>query len=139
MFSWLSANTFAVVFCAVLLGGMVAFTFFVIPVLRRALKRQLVRDLLQRLFPAYYHYCTGFAVAAGIACALTPYRREAIALAILGATFVFARTHLLRAIRALQPDTNQEPDLRFRLVHGFSMLLNLAQIVIAAILLVRIS
>ncbi len=140
MFEWLTAKTVAVVFAGILLGGMIAFTFLIVPMLRRVLKRELARNVLRRLFPAYYHYNTALAIAAGIAAALTEFRQEAVALAILGATFVFARTHLLRAIRTLQPadDSDHAPDVRFKIVHGLSLLLNLAQMIATAVLMVRL-
>ena len=141
MFDWFSIKAIAVLFCSLLFGGMISITFFIIPFLRRRLKREVARDLLSRLFPAYYFYNTGLSIAAGMATALTGNRHEAVALAILGATFIFARTHLLKAIRAFQPAVGSDEPVstRFKLIHGFSILLNLAQIAVSGYLLARLA
>ncbi len=140
MFEWFSAKTIAVLVCGILLGGMLFFSFLLVPLLRRHLARPAARDLLRQLFPLYYHYNTALAIVAGIATALSSFAQEAVALAILGASFVFARIHLLRAIGALQP-TNADrnpPDIQFRLLHGVLMALNLGQMAAAAVVLVRL-
>lgn len=140
MFEWLSAKTIAVLVCGILLGGMLFFSFVLVPVLRRRLARPVSRELLRQLFPLYYHYNTALAIIAGTAAALASFAQEAVAMAILGASFVFARIHLLRAIGALQPTDadHKAPDIQFRLLHGVLMALNLGQMAAAAVVLVRL-
>jgi hypothetical protein len=140
MFEWLSAKTIAVLLCGILLGGMLFFSFLLVPLLRHHLARPAARDLLRQLFPLYYHYNTALSIVAGIATALSSFAQEAVALAILGASFVFARVHLLRAIGALQPANSDPnpPGIQFRLLHGVLMVLNLGQMAAAAVVLVRL-
>lgn len=119
---------------------MLFFTLVLVPLLNHHLRRNLARDLLTKLFPVYYHYNTGLAITAGIAAALSGLAQEAMAMAILGASFVFARTHLFRAIRALQPTDENigHADLHYRLLHGVSTGLNFAQMAAAVWVLIHL-
>ncbi len=140
MLEWLSAKTIAVLVCGILLGGMLFFSLLLIPLLKRYLGGPAARDLQRRLSVPYYHYNTALAIAAGIATALSGLAQDAMALAILGASFVFTRTHLLRAIGALQPSDNDRGavKLQFHLLQGASMTLNLGQMAATAVVFVRL-
>jgi len=140
MFEWLSAKTIAVLVCGILLGGMLFFSLLLVPLLKRHLGGPVASDLQRQLSAPYYHYNTALAIAAGIATALSGLAQDAVALAILGASFVFTRTHLLRAIRALQPsdDDDGATNLRFRALQGASGALNLGQMAATAVVLVRL-
>ena len=124
---------------ALLLGSMVFFSFIVLPKLRKALDPEIARTLITRLFVVYYAYCASLAMVAGVAIAFGARPFDAGAMAITGACFIFARTHLLPAIRRAQKrrEINPRDQRAFRALHLISVLLNLAQIVVVAWVVIR--
>ncbi|MEM8789456.1 MAG: DUF4149 domain-containing protein [Pseudomonadota bacterium] len=124
----------ALIFTAILLGGMVFYSFGFAPVLIAQMPLDRARPLLRGTFPYYYLAVIGVAgVAAALAVAVAPG-----AAAILGAialSTVYARQVLMAQINAA---TDRGDTAGFKRLHGASVALQLVQIGLAgwALLLV---
>ena len=123
---------------ALLLGAMVFFAAVVAPSVFRALEPRHAGAFLRRLFPVYYVFGAGMAAAAVIA--LLPVAWEAaLVMAVVASGFVFSRQTLLPRINAerdaaLAGDTSAE--VPFARLHRLSVAINLAQMVLVALVLV---
>lgn len=123
---------------ALLLGGMVFLAFVVAPTVFRALDAEAAGAFLRRLFPLY---CVWSAGMAGVsAFALVPVAWEAAGvMAIVALGFVFSRQALVPRINAYRDaaragDTSAH--VHFARLHRLSMAINLAQMLLVALVLV---
>ncbi|TQF81116.1 DUF4149 domain-containing protein [Elioraea sp. Yellowstone] len=123
---------------ALLLGGMAFFAFVVAPAVFRALGAEAAGAFLRRLFPVYYVWCAGMAATAAVA--LVPLAWEAAGvMAIVAAGFVFARQALMPRINAYRDAAragDASAQARFVGLHRLSVAINLAQMLLAALVLV---
>lgn len=123
---------------ALLLGGMVFFAVVVAPTVFRALEPQSAGTFLRRLFPVYYVW--GATLAGAGAFALVPVSWEAaVVMAVVAAAFVFSRHALMPRINAYR-DAEFAGDASahapFARLHRLSMAINLAQMLLVALVLV---
>lgn len=123
---------------ALLFGGMVFFAVVVAPQVFRALEPTAAGTFLRRLFPVYYVWGAGLAGAGALA--FLPILWEAsLILAVVCLGFVFAREALMPRINAWR-DRELAGDASahrpFARLHGLSVALNLAQMVLVAVVLV---
>lgn len=123
---------------ALLFGGMVFFAFIVAPNVFRALGPQHAGAFLRRLFPVYYVFGAGMAGAAAIA--LVPVAWEAaLVMAVVASGFVFSRQGLMPRINAYRDaELAGEASAKqpFARLHRLSVVINLAQMVLVALVLV---
>lgn len=124
--------------CGLLVGALLAITFFVAPLLHRYLKKEIAAALTLRLFPVTQIYYTVLALMTGVFLGIDGYARMALASAILAASFVFCRTHLLRAIRAMYPGVGESAGFRFRLLRSAAVLIVCLQSVTAVWILLAL-
>jgi hypothetical protein len=116
---------------ALLFGGMVFFAFIVAPNVFRALEARHAGAFLRRLFPVFYVFSAGMAAAAAIA--LAPLAWEAaLVMALVASGFVFSRQGLMDAELAGDASARQP----FARLHRLSVVINLAQMVLVALVLV---
>lgn len=126
---------------ALLLGGMVMFAAVVAPLVFRVLEPVPAGRFLRQFFPLYYLY--GAALAGAAAFAFVPLAWEAaIVMAVVASGFVFARQGLMpriNAYRDLELAGDHSAKKPFARLHGLSMVVNLAQMLLTAAVLVGFS
>jgi Domain of unknown function (DUF4149) len=123
----------ALLLSSLLFGGMVLFSFgFAVFVLKH-LPTDVARSLIRKAFPIYYLLVAGVAVLAGLA-ALPSDPVSAAILLTIAVTTIAARQGLMLSINAA---TDRGDRRAFAMLHGLSVLLQIGQIVAAAIVLVR--
>jgi len=126
---------------ALLLGGMVMFAAVVAPMVFRALEPAPAGRFLRQFFPLYYVY--GAALAGAAAFAFVPLAWEAaVVMAVVALGFVFARQGLMPRINAYR-DAELAGDRGakkpFARLHGLSVVVNLAQMLLTAAVLIGFS
>ncbi|SDE36389.1 DUF4149 domain-containing protein [Belnapia rosea] len=124
---------------ALLLGGMVFFAAVVAPLVFTRLPADQAGRFIRQLFPVYYLWL--IATAGLAALALAPARpADALAMALVAALTLWLRQGLMPRINRLS-DAAQAGDAaarpRFDRAHRLSVLLNLAQMLVAAAVLLR--
>jgi hypothetical protein len=135
----MSMGLIALVLVAFVFGAMVFFAAVVTPVLFRRLSREAAGEALRRLFPAYYMTlgCAAAAAAVVYAVDASPASFNAMLLAAVAAGFFLARFVLLPRIDAARPAPG-EASPHFSRLHRFSVVLNLAQLLVMLYVLVTL-
>ncbi len=134
--SWL-----LIVSAAALFGGMLMFSLLVAPRVHARLPRDVASDFLRGLFPWYYGYCGGLSVV----LAASAWWTDALWVLILSlpvmAGFAFAGAYLLPALNRASEQRDADPLTadRFQRLHRMSMLVNLAQMLLLVVILVRVA
>lgn len=124
----------ALILTAMLLGGMSLFAFgFAIFVLRY-LPTDLARPLIRKAFPPYYLLVIVVSALAGLAAFPTDRLSAMLLAAICGAT-VIARQIVMPAVNGA---TDRGDRRGFKILHGVSVLIQIAQIIATAIVLLRL-
>ena len=139
MVAFLNFHTVAAFLTALLLGGMVLFAFLVTPTAFRSLGRDVAAPFISALFRIYYPYMALLSFAAAL---LLFYRIEAGVLAAVGAGFLFANWILRPAIERNRQGhrAGEVPaSRRFRRLHAASVLVNLAQMLVVAVIFFRLA
>ena len=136
---WLSSDTAGIFLVALLLGGMAFYSFVMTPLVFAKMERGAAADFLRESFAAYYRVMGVLSVVAAIAL----WRHaEGVVMAAVAVGFVFLITILLPAINRAR-DARDAGDAamtrRFGLWHRFSVIINFAQIVAAAAVMIRLS
>ena len=129
----------ALLAAAMLLGGMGFFAAVLAPLIFTALPSDAAGPFVRRVFPAYYLWVIG-AAAVG-ALALLPLRLpDAVGLGLVAASTVWLRQGLMPRINALS-DRAQAGDAAakagFARAHQLSVLVNVAQMLVALVVLLR--
>jgi Domain of unknown function (DUF4149) len=118
---------------ALLFGGMLLFSAGFAPFLFRYLPAESARMLIRKAFPPFYVFVI---VLSGVAMALS-WRSDLLS----AAWMAFMMLTAVAARQLLMPAINRATDLgnrkQFLWLHGFSVLLTLGHIVLAAMVLVR--
>ena len=126
-------HTASLLVVSLLFGGMLLFSAGFAAFLFRYLPPQDARMLIRKAFPPFYLFVI---VSSGLAMALS-WRLDSFSAAWMA--FVMLTTVAARQL--LMPAINRATDLgyrkRFLWLHGFSVLLTLGHIVLAAVVLVR--
>ncbi len=126
-------HTASLLVVSLLFGGMFLFSAGFAAFLFRYLPPQDARMLIRKVFPPFYLFVI---VSSGLAMALS-WRSDSFSAAWMA--FVMLTTVAARQL--LMPAINRATDLgyrkRFLWLHGFSVLLTLGHIVLAAVVLVR--
>ncbi len=125
----------ALLVAALLFGGMVLYSFGFAAFLLSALPAADAGPLLRKAFPHFYLFVL---VTAGVAALLASAQEDvsALLLAVIAVTTLPARQVLMPAINDA---TDSGATGRFKILHGFSVLVTLAHIALAAIALVRLA
>ena len=126
-------DTASLLVVSLLFGGMLLFSAGFAAFLFRHLPPQDARMLIRKAFPPFYLFVI---VSSGLAMVLS-WRSDSFSAAWMA--FVMLTTVAARQL--LMPAINRATDLgyrkRFLWLHGFSVLLTLGHIVLAAVVLVR--
>jgi ABC-type transport system involved in multi-copper enzyme maturation permease subunit len=126
-------RTASLLVVALLFGGMFLFSAGFAAFLFRYLPPEDARMLIRKAFPSFYLFVI---VSSGVAMALS-WRSDSFSaawMALVMLTAIFARQLLMPAINSATDLGNKK---RFLWLHGFSVLLTLAHIVLAAVVLVQ--
>ncbi|MBX9614934.1 MAG: DUF4149 domain-containing protein [Caulobacteraceae bacterium] len=128
-------TTAALLTTALLFGGMVLYSFGFAAFLFTALPAETAGPTIRRAFPHFYLFVLA---TAALAAALSwPVDRSlSFALAAIGLTVIPTRQLLMPAINRA---TDTGSKARFKWLHGLSVLITLAHIVIAAWVLSRLA
>jgi hypothetical protein len=123
----------ALLLTAILLGGMSLFAFgFAIFALRN-LPTDVARSLIRKAFPPYYLLVIVISALTGMAALPNDRLSATLLAAICGAT-VIARQVVMPAVNAA---TDRGDRGSFGILHGVSVLIQIAQIIATAIVLLR--
>ncbi len=125
----------ALLLTAWLFGGMLLFAAGFAAFLFKALPMDQARALIRKAFPPFYLFVLATSAVAAALCVPLD-RPSALALALIALTTVPARQLLMPAINAA---TDRGERQRFAMLHGLSVLLTLAHIVVAAGVVVRMA
>lgn len=125
-----------------LVGGMLFFALAVAPTVFRALPAEHAGTFLRAMFPRYYFWGLVTAVLATL-LALFAQADGAVSVAcgIVAVMFVYARQQLMPAInraRDARLGGDENAAGRFRRLHGLSVLVNLAQLLLLIAATVRL-
>ena len=124
----------ALLLTAFLFGGMMLYSFGFAAFLFSNLPAPEAGAILRKAFPVFYLWCIAVAVvAAGVLFFLDS--TSALLMAVVAITTVPARQNLMPAINAA---TDAGDKNRFKVLHGASVLLGLAQIAAVAHVLTRL-
>ncbi|WP_198375078.1 DUF4149 domain-containing protein [Neoroseomonas rubea] len=129
----------ALVCIAMLFGGMAFFAACIAPLVFTRLPPEWAGRFIRGVFPVYYLWVLGTAAAGAVA--LMPVRpADAGALALVAGATVWLRQSLMPRINALS-DAAQAGDTgakaAFDRAHRLSVAVNLAQMLVAVVVLVR--
>ncbi|MCU0869329.1 MAG: DUF4149 domain-containing protein [Burkholderiales bacterium] len=134
------APAFALLAAALLFGGMTFFAALFAPAVFIRLPADTAGAFIRGFFPWYYLACAGVALVAGLAM-FGVSSIDAIAMLANAAGFVVARQILMPAInraRDAQAAGDRAAGRRFDRLHRASVILNFAQLVATAVLVVRV-
>lgn len=142
MLEWINLHSLAVLFAGLVVGGMALFTFVVAPGVFRHLDRVAAGALMGELFPQYYlAMAMAAAGTAGLLAVRQTHGLEVALMAVVAFGFVAARRGLLPRMeeaRAAATGSERAHGV-FRRLHGISMILNLAQLLLATFVLLRLA
>lgn len=139
MIAYLNFHTAAAGLNALVLGGQVLLTFVVAPTVFRALERTDAGALMGAVFRLALPF---FAAASLGGALLLFYRFEALLLGLNGVLFLLAwmlLAPLVERLRSAREAGHTGAAGRFRLAHGFSQVLNLAQLGLAIFIFFRLA
>lgn len=134
-------HALAVLATASVFGGMAFFSFVLAPLVFRVLDKEAASVFLRAAFPLYYAVTAGGAALSALACAYGD-AINAIAMACVAAVFVALRQILVPAInryRAARATGDVAATAAFRRLHGLSVLVNMIQLVVVTVVLLRIT
>ena len=123
-------------------GGMTFFAFVYAPLVFIKLGAEAGGRFIREVFPVYYLSMGGTSVAAAVLLAIGGAARgaEALAMASIGIVFLLARFVLLPVINRNR-DAGQAGDVaakkRFDALHRVSVIVNLVQMLVVLVVLVR--
>ncbi len=115
----------AILFTALLFGGMTLYAFGFAAFLFTALPVDTARTVIRRAFPWFYLFVMAVAAIAALLWMLQAHTMLALAMAVVAVTTVPTRQMLMPAINRAT-DAGQKQ--RFKWLHGVSVLITLAHI-----------
>lgn len=137
MADWFSFHVLALVLVAALFGGMLFFAALFAPMVFRLLPREDAAALMRGMFPVYHRVMGVVSLLAMLPLAPQwSYGPEVATLALVAAGFVFANTVLRPRIDAARDSGRRAA---FRRLHRASVVINMAQLVAVAVVLVRLA
>jgi hypothetical protein len=140
MLDVIPAATIAALAASLLVGAMVFFAAVVAPLVFKHLPEATAGPFIRQVFPVYYIVCFAFAALAALAAALAR-PVDAALLAAIAAGFLLARQGLMPAINAARDRHLAGDDAagrRFERLHRASVWLNVVQLGLATVILVRL-
>ncbi len=120
---------------------MAFFSFVMAPLVFRVLPKDTAAGFMRAAFPLYYATMAGVAALAAV-LAVFANSVDAILLATVAATFVALRQLLLPALNARRERAkagDRTAESAFKRLHGASMVINLIQLGVAAVVLARLT
>ncbi len=118
---------------------MAFYSFVMTPLVFAKMERQAAGDFLRTSFAVYYKVMGGISILAALALWQ---QIEGIALTVIAVLFVLLLIRLLPAInraRTSRQDGDAKAEKRFKFLHRLSVRINMLQLVIAAVVLVRLA
>ncbi len=126
---------FALLVTALMFGGTVLYAFGFAAFVFKALPAEMAGPLIRRAFPHFYLFVIGTStLAAAFMTFFDP--TSAGILAAIAASGIFARQVLMPAINRA---TDAGEKARFKLLHGFSVVITLVHIAAAAVVIVGVA
>lgn len=119
----------------ILLGAMLFFSFVVTPVAFRALEGENISAYLRALFPLYYLVIVVLGAVAAVTLAIAERPIPGAGMALVAGLAALVRQGLLPrldTLRAGRAAGEEEATRQFRRLHGLSMVINLAQMLMVA-------
>ncbi|MDA0654673.1 MAG: DUF4149 domain-containing protein [Proteobacteria bacterium] len=139
MTEWFLSGGAGQILTALLLGGMVFFSFVLTPVAFSRMEPAAGSAVIRAIFPVYTRVMAALSILASLLVAGTA---DALALAIVGGVFV-AVLMILRPRIARAREERDRGDFaaekRFRFLHSASVVINLGQIAAVAVVFVRLT
>ena len=125
---------------AALFGGMLLFATVVTPTVFRSLTGTPVQAFLRSVFPLYYLYVLVTSLAGGLATISSNPRLGSALLAIAVAAAVLRQVVMPRvnAARDAELAGDTQAKSRFQMLHRFSVAVNLTQLLLAGVVVVRL-
>ncbi len=125
---------------AALFGGMLLFATVVTPTVFRSLTGTPVQAFLRSVFPLYYLYVIVTSLAGGLATISSNPRLGSALLAIAAAAVVLRQVVMPRvnAARDAELAGDTQAKSRFQMLHRFSVAVNLTQLLLAGVVVVRL-
>ncbi len=125
---------------AALFGGMLLFATVVTPTVFRSLTGTPVQAFLRSVFPLYYLYVIVTSLAGGLATISSNPRLGSALLAIAAAAAVLRQVVMPRvnAARDAELAGDTQAKSRFQMLHRFSVAVNLTQLLLAGVVVVRL-
>jgi hypothetical protein len=120
---------------ALLFGGMVLYSFGFAAFLFTALPADMAGPLIRKAFPHFYLFVLGTSAVVG-GLAMMNDTVSASIMAAIALTTLYARQSLMPAINAA---TDAGDKVRFKWLHGFSVLITLAHIAGAGVVILRLA
>jgi hypothetical protein len=137
MFDWFTFHVLSLVLVAALFGGMLFFAALFAPLVFSKLPREDAAAFMRGIFPVYHRVMGIVAIVAILPLAPQwSYGPEVATLAIVAAGFLFANTVLRPRIDAARESGRTSV---FRRLHRASVILNMAQLIAVAVVLVRLA
>lgn len=127
---------------ALLLGAMLFFSFVVLPVAHRNLEPMAAKRFVRAAFPAYYRVIAGLSTFAALALVAEDDRVLAATMGFVAVLAAFVDQGLRPRIYSLQDATQWGEDAArplFKRLHRLSVLINLAQIMAVAMVLLTLA
>ncbi len=131
----------ALLAAGLVLGGMAFFSFVTAPLVFRELPREMATAFMRAAFPRYYGVMGATAAFAAAFAALED-PLAALLLALAAIAFVALRQMLIPALedRRVRAESGSAADEHvFKRLHGLSVVVNVAQLVVVASAIVRLA
>ena len=139
MAGWATLDVAGTFLTALLLGGMAFHSFVMTPLVFAKMEREAAGAFLRESFAIYYKVMAGVSILAALALWQRP---EGAALAAVAVLFAGLIVFLLPAAARTREgrDAGVPRAIRtFKALHRLSVLINLLQIIVAAMVLVRLA
>lgn len=139
MFDWLTFEAMGVFITALLLGGMVFFSFVLTPIAFTRMSPDGGSEVIRATFPVYYRVMAALGVTASL---LVTGSMDAIVLAANGILFALVLIALRpRVVRAREARDRGDVggDRTFRRLHRISVAINLGQLAAVTVVFFRIT
>ena len=136
MFEWVSLYNFAIIGLALQFGGMAFFAFIFSPMIFKFLASDEASKFMRRLFPAYYRLSAAISIfPALMLIPVQSYHIEVGTLLAVSGIFLFAARVLVPLSNSARDSDNLK---KFRIVHRFSIIIYMLQMIAILIILIRL-
>ncbi len=131
----------ATVATALVFGGMAFFSFIMAPLVFQQLEREQAATFMRAAFPLYYRSMGACALVAAAPLAIMD-SMEGLLMIAVAVSFFALHNRLLPTLnrhRERRAAGDADADAKFKRLHGFSMAVNLVQLITVLVVLVRLA